>query len=395
MSIKNMFKGIFNYIKKTDWLLWLLIIAISLYCLALLNSVSVQTDASWDSSQLMAILLGLAGAVIISMLDYAGIASFWYLIAGFSIFLMIYTLIVAEAVVGSGGVNARAWIIIFGRTFQSSELVKIGFIITLSKHLDVLRKKGLLDDILQLILLLFHAMVPALLCHQQGDDGAGVVFIFMFLCMCFAAGIKLRYFMILAGVVLLLLPVLWNFVLEDYQKLRFTAVYNLDDANVINNEGYQQYNARISIGSGQFFGHGLYQGRRVSSKMVSFQNSDFIFSVAGEELGFIGCMAILLLLLFLLLKILHIARNSRDDLGKYMCFGYFGLIAIQSIANIGMCLAVLPVMGVTLPFFSSGGSSAMCLYFGIGLLQSVYSRKAESDGMRLNRNSPIRLSYKK
>ncbi len=89
----------------------------------------------------------------------------------------------------------------------------------------------------------------------------------------------------------------------------------------------------------------------------------------------------------------HVAHSSRDDLGKYICFGYFGIIALQSISNIGMCLALLPVMGVTLPFFSAGGSSAACMYFGIGLVQSVYMRRKESDGLRLKRKTPLRFTY--
>lgn len=393
--MKNILDGVIGYIKKTDWILWLLVIGVSIYSLLLLNSVSVQTDANWDSSQFTAIMLGLAGAVLISLTDYSGVASYWYLIGGFCVFLMIYTLVVADAVVGADGVYARAWIKIANRTFQSSELVKIGFIVTFAKHLDVVKKKGVINDVLHVILLFFHAAVPFLLCHQQGDDGAGLVFLFVFLCMSFAAGVKLRYFVILFALVVLAIPVLWNTVISSYQKLRFNAVLNLDDPTVMNNEGYQQSNARISIGSGQWSGHGLYNGRRVSSGAVTFQHSDFIFSVAGEELGFIGSVAILVLLLLLMLKTLHIAKNSRDEMGKYMCFGYFGIIAFQSIINIGMCLAVLPVMGVTLPFFSSGGSSAMCLYLGIGLIQSVFSRRKESDGMHLSRNSPIRLSYNK
>ena len=392
--MRNIVKSIFNYIQKSDWMLWLIIIAISTYSYLLLNSFSMQTGTGYDRTQLLAIMLGMGGAVLISLLDYSGIANFWYLIGGFCIFLMIYTMFFADEVVGAGGVNARAWIQIGGRTFQSSELVKIGFIITFSKHLDVLKKGGLIDDPRHVVLLACHAMIPVLLCHNQGDDGAGVVFFVMFLSMSFAAGIQLRYFLILFALALLAIPLLWRFVLSEYQKLRFTAVYNLDDLSVMNNEGYQQYNARISIASGQFSGHGLYNGRRVSSQVVTFQHSDFIFSLAGEELGFIGCVAIIVTLLLLMLKILHTARSSRDDLGKYICFGYFGMIAIQSITNIGMCLALLPVMGVTLPFYSSGGSSAMCLYLGIGLLQSVYSRRKETDGMRLSRDSPIRLNYK-
>lgn len=391
---KRIFKGIFNYIRKTDIMLWMIILGISAYSLILLGSVSDAIGISYDRTQLMAIIMGISGAIIISLLDYGDLANRWYIVAVFCFFLMVYTLITATPVVGSGGVSARAWINVAGRTFQSSELVKIGFLLTFSKHLDVVKKKGFLDIPLHVILLSFHAAVPVLLCHAQGDDGAGLVFLVMFLAMSFAAGIKLRYFLILGGILILFIPILWNYIFEDYQKLRFTAFLNLEDTTVIQNEGYQQYQGRTSIASGQWSGTGLGEGSRVASNVVTFQQSDFIFSVAGEELGFVGCVAIIFLLLLLLLKVLHTAAVSRDDLGKFISFGFFGLVAFQSISNIGMCLAVLPVMGVTLPFFSAGGSSAMCLYLGIGLLQSIYIRRKESDGMRLNRITPMHLGYR-
>ena len=395
MVLKRVFSGIFGYIRRSDILLWILIGIISGYSLLLLNSVSTATGASYDRTQLMAIGIGVAGAIFISLIDYQSIANFWYLIAGFSVFIMIYTFIFADAVEGSGGVSARAWIMIAGRSFQPSELVKILFMITYAKHLDTLKKNDLLDAPLHVILLFFHAIIPVLLCYYQGDDGAGMVFLAIFLSMSFSAGIKLRYFIILFAGILAMIPVLWQFILKDYQKDRFTAVYNLDtDLSVRMDSGWQQYNGRISIGSGGFSGAGLGNGSRVAAKSVSYQDSDFIFSVAGEELGFIGCSAIIILLLLLMIKVLHVPSRSRDGLGKYMCFGFFGLIAFQSVVNIGMCLALLPVMGITLPFFSSGGSSAMCLYFGIGLVQGVYMRRQETDGSHLNRTETMRFSYR-
>ena len=265
--------------------------------------------------------------------------------------------------------------------------MKIFFCLTFGKHLDTLRKKGLIDNPLHVVLLGCHALVPMLLCELQGDTGAAVVFFAMFVVMSLAARVKLRYFAVLGGLVLIAIPILWQFVMDEYQKARIVALFNLDNVEVQANEGYQQYQGMISIGSGKFSGQGLFQGSRVASNSVPFQQSDYIFSVAGEELGFIGCSLILLLLFLLLVKILHVAHSSRDDLGKYICFGYFGIIALQSISNIGMCLALLPVMGVTLPFFSAGGSSAACMYFGIGLVQSVYMRRKESDGL------PLRFTY--
>lgn len=395
MVLKRTFSGILSYIKRSDIILWLLIGAISGYSLLLLNSVSNATGEGYDRTQLMAITIGVIGAIFISLIDYQSIANFWYLIAGFSVFIMIYTLIFGDTVIGNNGVNATAWILIGGRSFQPSELVKIMFMITYAKHLDSLKRRELLDAPLHVIFLFFHAIVPVLLCYYQGDDGAGMVFLAMFLAMSFSAGIKARYFIILFAGILAMIPILWQFVLKDYQKNRFTAVYNLDtDPNVRMEGGYQQWHGRISIGSGGLSGSGLGNGSRVAAKSVALQQSDFIFSVAGEELGFIGCSAIILLLLLLMIKVLHVASTSRDGLGKYMCFGFFGLIAFQSVVNIGMCLTLLPVTGVTLPFFSSGGSSAMCLYFGVGLIQGVYMRRQETDGSHLNRTETMRFSYR-
>lgn len=391
--VKRCFKGIWNYIKKADILLWVLVAAISAYSLLLLRSVDSATGSSYFRTQVFAIALGVAGAIVISLLDYGELANFWYLLAGFSVFLMIYTALFGEAVQGSGGVDARAWINIGGRTFQSSELVKIAFCLTFAKHLDTLRKRGLVDNPVHVVLLACHALVPMLLCQLQGDTGAAIVFFAMFLCLSLAAGVKLRYFAILGGMVLVALPLVWRFAMSEYQKDRIVALFNLDNVDVQVNEGYQQYQGMISIGSGKVTGQGLFNGSRVASNSVPFQQSDYIFSVAGEELGLVGCSLIILLLFLLLVKVIHVAHSSRDDLGKFICFGYFGIIALQSVSNIGMCLALLPVMGVTLPFFSAGGSSAACMYFGIGLVQSVYMRRKESDGLRLKRKLPMRIPY--
>ena len=387
-------KAFVDYLKRADIILWLLLAGISTYSLLLLKSVSRATPDDYFRTQVMAIGLGVCGAVFVSLMDYADLAGFWKLITGFSIFLMIYTYFFGERIQGSGGVDARAWIQILGRTFQTSELVKVAFMITYAKHLDMVKSRGRLGEFPQVVLLGCHALVFLLLCQLQGDTGATVVFFFMFVAMSLAAGVQLRYFAILAGMILVGLPLAWRYIMPDYQKARFIAVFNLDDPDVRLQDGYQQWQGRISIGSGKLKGQGLFEGSRVASNVVVFQQSDFIFSVAGEELGFIGCVLIMVLLLLFMLKVLHIAGSARDELGRFICYGYFGWIALQSVANIGMCVAMLPAMGVTLPFFSAGGSSAACLYLGFGLVQSVHMRRREIDGLHLKQKSPLRFAYK-
>lgn len=393
MHKNNFFSPIIDYLQRLDKILVLIIIFISTLSLLLLQSVSRATNTDYFQTQLFAITLGCIAAFVLTNIDYETIGNYWGLIALFSIFIMLYALFFGVNIAGSGGVSATAWIQIAGRSFQPSELVKILFLLTFAKHVNALKKRSVLNKPVQVVFLFAHACIPILLCHLQGDDGAGIVFFAMFVCMAYASGIKKIYFFILAIICIVSIPVLWEFVLSDYQKARFTAVYNLDDPTVAANYGYQQYQARISIGSGGFFGTGLFAGPRVESNLVTFQHSDFIFSVVGEELGFVGCVVVILSLLALMWRVIYIANKSRDISGKVICYGFFGIIALQSFSNIGMCLALLPVMGVTLPFYSAGGSSAACLYLGIGLIESVYMHRDYESGVRLRYKKSEILTY--
>ncbi|MDD4808150.1 MULTISPECIES: FtsW/RodA/SpoVE family cell cycle protein [Caproicibacterium] len=373
-----------DYFRRTDKFLWVVMLLISTYNLLLLKTVP-RTDGgrSWLSVQLMAIIVGYIGAVLLSLVDYHTIGNYWYMVGGFCIFLILLTLVKGVTIEGTAGVAAKAWLKLpGGMTFQSSELVKIGFLITFGKHLDELRRREELDQPLQVLLLAAHAMIPIVLTHLQKDDGAAVIFAFMFLFMAFAAGVQLRYFAALAGVLAVMIPIVWKFGLEDYQKTRLLT-FQHPEADP-QGYGFQQLAGKLSISSGQLTGRGLFVSPRVNSSSVPLQWSDFIFSVAGEELGFVGCVGILVLLIALMLVCLRNARRAEDLLGSSICVGFFAIIFSQTLFNIGMCLNLLPVMGVTLPFFSSGGSSVMCLYFGFGLVESVaVHRKRNNIGQRL------------
>lgn len=370
------------YFKQTNKLLWLIMIAISVYGLLLVASVTRAFEVNYFKTQLVAAILGYVAAIILTRLNYREISNYWYLIAAFCIFLIIYTLLFGESASGSSGVDARAWIKLpGGTTFQPSELAKIGFMITFPKHLSVLEERGLLKNPLYVASLGVHALIPMLLTQMQGDTGAAVIFFCMFLAMSFAAGVQLRYFFLLFGAMLVGAPLAWKYVLADYQKTRLINMMN-PDADPLG-AGMQQIQGKISIGSGQLFGRGLFEGPRVARNSVPVQQSDFIFSVAGEELGFLGTSLIIILILALLITTLYCARKASTPMGTYICFGFFGMIASQSVFNIGMCLSLLPVMGVTLPFFSAGGSSTACFYLGFGLVQCVYMFRHDTDKVRL------------
>lgn len=380
-------KSFVNYLKNAEKIYWLIMLMISAYSLLLLKTVPTTSGSkSYFMTMLIAIALGYFGAIIITLIDYHDVSVFWYIIAGLCLFLMIFTLKFGISVTNTGGVDARAWINLGGTSFQPSELVKIGFMVTFAKHLSALKERGLLKSPLHVVLLACHALIPVVLVHLQGDDGAGIIFFCMFLAMAFGAGIQLRYFFALFAAIGIAFPLAWKYVLADYQKQRMLVTYQLDakdKSDMVLTYGWQQYQARTSIGSGGLSGRGLFHSPRVNSKIVPVQESDMIFSVAGEQLGLIGCCVLILILLLLLWRTLYIARKCPDLLGSSICMGFFGMIAAQMIFNLGMCLDLLPVMGVTLPFFSAGGSSAACLYFGFGLVENVYMHRMNSDKVTL------------
>ena len=374
----NFFKSIQNCIKYSDKILWSIIIVIALYSMLLVASVS-REGFNYLTIQFISIMLGVFGALLLQTIDYKVISKYYIWIGVFCILFIIYTLFMGVTVEGSSGVNAKAWIKLPGGiTFQPSELVKIGFIITFSKHLSIVKNTDNFKDVKNICLLGAHALIPVVLTHMQGDDGAAIIFLCIAITMSFMAGLPLRYFGALIVLGAVFMPVAWNFVLADYQKKRIITQMNPEGDPL--NMGYQQIQGKLSIGSGGLFGTGLFKGPRVANNVVPIQESDFIFSVAGEELGFVGCTLIILLLLILIFRIGFIARKCNDTIGAFICFGFIGLILSQTVFNLGMCLSLLPVMGVTLPFFSVGGSSAACLYLGIGILQNIYLSRNQTLG---------------
>ena len=202
---------------------------------------------------------------------------------------------------------------------------------------------------------------------MQGDNGTALVFVFIFACMIFTAGISIKYIIGVGGLSLLVAPIVWFFVLDDDKKNRFLVIINPDMAPAY--VKHQQTLGEIAIGSGQISGKGLWAD--------NFQNvpevrNDFIFSFAGEAFGFLGTMLIIFILGGISLKILYNIKFCDDFCGKFICVGVFAMLAGQIIINIGMNISVLPVIGVTLPLFSAGGTSVVTIYLGIGLALSVY-----------------------
>ena len=354
--------------------MWLLTLTASVYGCVLIASQQRGGEVNFLRTQIAAVVIGYIAAIIISVIDYRFISKCWWLIAGVALALTVAVFFIGMQIVGTDDVG---WIRLPGGiTFQPSELTKMCFIVTFSTHLSALAEHEKLHTFIGVITLVIHAAIPVGLIHMQGDDGAALVFACMFLIMSFAAGIQLRYFIVLFIACASALPFIWTKMMNSDQQNRLAVLFSNDD-EMLRTYGWQQYQGKLSIASGGIFGKGIFNGPRVEREMVPYQENDFIFTVAGEELGFIGCAAIIILFLLILFKILLTLHFSDDILGKCICMGFFSLLATQITINLGMVLGLLPVVGITLPFFSSGGSSAACLYLGVGLVQSVYMHRNE------------------
>jgi rod shape determining protein RodA len=369
-------KGLTKFFTKSDVILWLLAIAASVYSLMLINSMQRASDYSYMTPQILALTLGYIAAVIITLIDYESISRMWIPLMILSLLLLAIVFVFGRNV---SGTDDTAWITLPGGiSFQPSELVKIFFIITFSKHLQLLKDNDMLHSLVGVITLLIHMAIPVAMIHMQGDDGTVLIFLFMFLIMSFVGGVQLRYFLIMLLLLAAGIPIFWNYFLNDEHKNRFTAIFDID-GNAMKTYGWQQYQGKVSVASGGLSGSGLGNGARVASGIVPEQENDFIFTVAGEELGFIGCLLLLFILLAICVKIVLDAMSARDYLGKMICIGVFSMIGVQTVINVGMVLGLLPVVGITLPFFSSGGTSLLSVLIGIGLVQSVFYHKDAVD----------------
>lgn len=383
------FKTIKNFIRETDKILLLLCAVTSAF-----GCVSVLSATLWSASEgskvtrdflvmLFAVCAGLTIALIISLIDYEFIIKMAPLIGLFCIGIMIITLLFGVG--PAERPDAKTWLKIgnTGIFFQPSEIVKIGFIITFGVHLEKL--KGNINHIFSIIQLAIHALIPIALVTISGDMGSALVFIIIAIAMLFVAGLHWGYF--LGGGLLLLasLPLAWIYVLDDIQKDRFLAlIYPEQYPNII----YQQERGLAAIGGGGITGQGLFKGKltQIPNAIPEAEN-DMIFTVIGEELGLIGCIAALLLLTGIIIRIIRTGRHDKIGNTKVMCYGVASMIAGQVIINIGMCLMLLPVIGITLPFFSAGGSSNLCIYFSIGLIMSFYRYNQQNEFIHVSQSN--------
>lgn len=398
-----MLKGVKSYWKRTDRVLWSFCIASSVFACIVLASIGFNQKGGFVRDEITGAITGIGGyrsalvqalalcggmlfAILISNIDYHNLVEIWPIHAALAWGLVLPTLfgridIIKDVFVIGYNANSTdnySWYKIGGFTIQPTELAKVSFILTFAMHLS--RVRDHVNEPSTLFKLLLHLMLPALIIHKQGDDGTVLIFLAIGLCMLFSAGLSWKYIVGALGAAGGALAVAFAFfsdkIGKNYQWLRILAVY--DPENITGwaiSEGmrhdytYQQALGETSIGAGQIFGRGLFTGDYV---YVPNAWNDFAFSWIGNAVGFVGTAIVLAVLFGIVIRALQVGGRSVDDLGTFICTGFAGAMMAQIFVNVGMNLRILPVIGVTLPFYSAGGSSALMIYLCIGLVLSVY-----------------------
>lgn len=366
--MKKFFSLLWNYLKKSDTLLLGLCIAATVYGIVLIRTSTAYLSSSNAASvQVLALFIGIALYFVFSLIDIDILADNWKLLFAAGIGLLALLVFAQE----EGG--NRAWLRFMGIGIQPSEIVKIFFIVIIAKLIVSFSNERRLDHILSLgamtgILLVYFGMILVL----SSDLGSGLVYLFIFIAMLFAGGLKIYWFLIALTGFAIVSPYIWNSFLSDNQKNRIIAVF---DPKSVDPTGlgitWQVNQSKAAIASGGIFGQGLGQGQMTQSGSVPKQRTDFIFSAAGEELGFVGCLAIVILLVAIIIRCVYVGYKSQSKLGALISVGVAAMLTFQTFENLGMCLGVAPVIGLTLPFFSSGGSSVVTSFACMGIISGI------------------------
>lgn len=341
---------------------------VAIYTATSAEGVTKDNAQAYLFKQSVAFVLGCIIIFFLLRSDYNIFSRYWKWIYGFSIFILIIVYIPG---VGTTNMGTTGWISFGFFEIQTSEVAKLGFILSFAKILEL--RYDRLDFLEDLLVPLAYAIPPILLMAFQPDFGQALILLIITVGMIFVAGFNIKYFYGLIGSAIILIPTAWFFAF-DYQKQRILTFFNpeLDPLG----SGYQAIQSKITIGSGELFGKGL----RAEETMVKLdflpaQWTDFIFSVIGETAGFIGSVVVVLLFVFFLLRLLRAGKAARDMYGTLVVFGIFFMFFFQITENIGMTIGLLPITGITLPFLSYGGSSLIVNMAAVGFVLNIYKER--------------------
>jgi rod shape determining protein RodA len=323
--------------------------------------------------QMVWLAIALVAMAVAAAIDYEKIVALAIPIMGGVVFLLVVVVLMAHFAPESSTVRGTVRWIGFGPVkLQPSELAKVAVILVLAGYLAL--RQDEVDTLSLVSRSLIYAGVPAGLIFIQPDLGTPTVIMFIWLVVLYVAGARLAHLGAFVLAAVLLFGAAWNLgVIRPHQKARLTAFLAPEDDPT--GAGWQLRQSMIAIGSGRMFGQGLFKGKQTQLNFVPDQETDFIFTAIGEELGFVGCVVVLGLYGLLLWRTFRIAGEAKDDVGRLIAAGIGGLFAIHVVVNVGMTIGLMPVKGMPLPFLSYGGSNLVTNMLCVGLLENVYMRR--------------------
>lgn len=357
-------------LKQLDFPLLLSVVLLSIYGLVVLYS-AYGGEISKIRSQIFATLLGFLFIIIICAMDIDFIKKIHK-----PVYLIAIVLLGLTVVFGTGEQQwgSNSWLVLGPISFQPSELTKIALIFVLAAHLD--KYKTRINELPILLLTLVIAGLPVLLIMLQPDFGTAMVYLFFIAMILFVAGLSWRWILILLAIgVTGLLLVLFN--LEGYRADRILDF--IDPSRDTSGSGWQQQQGLIAIGSGMLNGRGFMQGTQAQYGYIPEKETDYIFSVLAEELGFVGAIIMLVLFTIMIVRLIRIASKSNNTFITLLVTGICAMFFIHIFENVGMTIGIMPVTGIPLPFFSNGGTFQLLCLVNIGLALSASMQKTYYD----------------
>ncbi|HBN86054.1 MAG TPA: rod shape-determining protein RodA [Clostridiales bacterium] len=364
-----------DHLRKFDYILFFTVIAITAFGLVSLKSAtySMKYGAGIYKTQIYMAVAGTVIALFLNFIDYRIYKTFALYLYGASVLMLLAVFFVGS---GSDEVGAGSWLSIPGLfKFQPSEIAKIMYVLLIAlifEKLSTVENKAK-----YFIMLMIFAVIPVGLIFKEPDAGTALAFVVSFIIMLFVYGIKARFILIGGGIIGASIPIAWRFILKPYQKNRILSIFQpeLQTADDL----YQINKAKTAISSGQWFGQGLFKGIQTQNNGIPIKESDFIFSVIGEEMGFVGVGVLLVLFTVLIIRIFYIAATAEDLYGTFVASGIGGIYLYHFLQNVGMNIGLLPITGIPLPFVSAGGSAMITNFIAMGIVLSISLRR--SDGM--------------
>ena len=321
-------------------------------------------------TQLAATVMGVGCYAVISSIDAESMAERRRALVLFNTFMLV--LLIPFGVVRGGN---KSWLSIPGIPFmiQAAEVCKITFIVIMASVMNahqnrISRPFSIGHMVLHLGLFVGLNML------LSRDMGVSLIFVFITIAMAFAGGVSLAWFGLGIGGIAVMSPILWNFVLEDYQKDRILVLFDPSIDPLGRDARWHAVRSLKSLTGGGLTGQGLFNGTRTQSGALYAQHTDYVFSSIGEELGFLGCLLVIVLQLAIVARCIYVGVKTPNYMRRLICFGAAAALIFQNMINIGMCIGVMPVIGITLPFISYGGSSVISLYAMLGLVSGVHAR---------------------